>query len=221
MANPGLTTHQPIGVVSTISGNQEKIWNYLEGSGQTFQPGTVVQKATTGGSSGYIIASSPSNGSTQLVALGVTALKGKNLASNGAGASPLYGSIGYPGGAGAVQDVVNQPSAYSIYHGAPFVDGLTLVYVATLDTIFEVQVDASASSTYNATTSLIGSTIALAKDGNGWWYADLAEVNAGSYNDVTVVGINPLDLVAGSTTTQQNYGRIWVVFTTAVIQGLQ
>lgn len=221
MANPGLSYHLPITVVSTISGNQEKIWNYLEAAGQTFQPGTVVQKSTTGGTSGYIIASSPSNGSTQLVALGVTALRGKNLATNGAGASPVYGSIGYPGGQGAVQDVVNQPDAYSIYHGAPFVDGLSLVYVATLDTIFEVQVDAASGGTYNATTALIGSTIALAKDANGWWYADLGKVDTGSYNDVNVVGINPLDLVAGSTTTQQNYGRIWVAFNTAVIQALQ
>ena len=217
----GLAYHDPISVVSTISGNQEKIWNYLEAAGQTFQPGTVVQKSTSGGSSGFIIASTPSNGSTQLVALGVTALRGKNLATNGAGASPVFGSIGYPGGQGAVQDVVNQPAAYSIYHGAPFVAGLTLVYVATLDTIFRVQVDASSGATYNATTALIGSTIALAKDANGWWYADLAEVNAGSYNDVNVVGIDPLDLVPGSTTTQQNFGHIWVVFTTAVIQGLQ
>lgn len=217
----GLSTHLPMQVVSTISGNQEKIFDYLEASGQTWQPGTPVQKSTSGGTSGYIIASTPSNGSTQLIALGVTALKGRNYGTNGAGASPLFGSTGYPGALGAVQDVVNQPNAYSIYHGAPFADGLAVVYVATLDTIFEIQVDNSTGSTYNATTSLIGSTIALNKDGNGWWYADLAEVNAGSYNDVNVVGINPLDLVAGSTTTQQNYGRIWVVFNTAVIQGLQ
>jgi hypothetical protein len=218
MANPGLSYHLPITPVSTISGNQEQTNNYQEAAGQSFQPGTVVQLSTSGPSQYYVIGSTPSNGSTQLVALGVTALKGKNLGTNGAGASPLYGQIGYPGGAGAVQDVVNQPNAYSIYHGAPFLDGLTLVYQANLDTIFEVQVDASSGGTYNATINLIGSTIALAKDGNGWWYADLHEVNAGSYNDVVVVGINPLDLVAGSTTTQQNYGRIRVQFTSATIQ---
>jgi hypothetical protein len=216
MANPGLSYHLPITPVSTISGNDPKMMDYMEASGQTWQPGTVVYM----NGSGYVAASTPSNGSTQLVALGVVALKGRNYSSNGQGASPVYGSIGYPGGAGAVQDVINQPNAYSIYHGAPFLDGLAMVQIANLDTVFEIQVDSSSGSTYNATNALIGSTIALAKDANGWWYADLHQINQSSYNDVNVVGLNPLDLNSGSTTTQQNYGRIWVVFNTATIQAL-
>ncbi len=223
MANPGLSTHNPIYPVGTISGNQEQIQNLLEGSSQTFQPGTPVQVATSGGNEGYTIASSASNGSTQIVVKGISYLPGKNLSSAGFGASPPFGSIGYPGGLGAAQTVPNQPNAYNIYHGAPFVDGLTLVGIANLDTIWAVQVDASSGSTYNysATAIPIGSTIGLAKDSNGWWYADLAHVNATAYADVNIVGFNVQDLTAGSTTSQQNYGTIYVVFNTSAIQGLE
>jgi len=223
MANPGLNTHNPIYPVGTISGNQELINNLLEGSGQTFQPGTPVEVKPSSTNAGYVVASTPSNGSTQVVVKGITYLPGKNLSSAGFGASPPFGSIGYPGGLGATQTVPNQPSAYNIYHGAPFVDGLTLVGIANLDTIWAVQVDASSGGTYNysAVTIPIGSTIGLNKDTNGWWYADLANVNSSAYADVNIVGFNVQDLVAGSTTVQQNYGTIYVVFNTTAIQGLE
>jgi hypothetical protein len=145
-------------------------------------------------------------------------LRGKNLASNGLGASPDFGSIGYPGGLGAVQDVPNQPAAYSVYHGAPFVDGLTIVQVATQDTIFEAQVDASSGTTYNATTALIGTSVGLTVDGNGWWYADLYKSTVGTNAVAVIVSLNPQDFVAGSTTTQVNNGRVRIVFAAPVIQ---
>lgn len=223
MANPGISYHNPITPVGTISGNQEQINNLLEAGGQSFQPGTPVQIKTSSTHEGYVVASTPSNGSTQVVVKGISYLLGKNLPSDGFGAAPPFGPIGYPGGQGATQTVLNQPSAYNIYHGAPFVDGLTLVGIANLDTIWAVQVDASSGGTYNydATAIPIGSTIGLAKDGNGWWYADLAHVNNSSYADVNIVGYNVQDLVAGSTVTQQNYGTIYVVFNTSAIQGLE
>src|SRR5271165_1539307 len=207
MANPGLTTHNPIFPVGTISGNQPLINNLLEGSGAVWQPGTPVQIATSV-KTGYTIPSVPSNGTTQVIVKGISFLPGKNLATNGAGASPPFGSIGFPGGLGATQTVPNQPSAYNIYHGAPFIDGLSLVGIANLDTIWAVQVDASSGTTYNYDASIIyvGSTIALAKDTNGWWYADLFRPNTANYADVNIVGFNVQDLVAGSTVTQQNYG---------------
>lgn len=209
-----LTTHLPINVVSTLSGNQEKTQHFLESSGQTFTPGSPVTLT-----SGSVVAYSgtPTYGPPGNI-LGISALRGTNLASAGAGASPVFGSIGYPGGLGAVQDVVNQPAAYSIYHGAPFVDGTSLVWVATQDTIFEVQVDASTGTTYNATTSLIGTSVGLTVDGNGYWYADLAKVTVGTNAVGVIVSLNPLDFVPGSSTTQQNNGRVRIVFAAAVIQ---
>lgn len=210
-----LTYHYPITPVSTISGNQEKIQHFLEAAGQTFQPGTPVSLNGSGNVVAY--SGTPTYGPPGNI-LGITALRGTNLGSAGAGASPVFGSIGYPGGLGAVQDVINQPSAYSIYHGAPFVDGTSLVDVATQDTIFEAQVDASSGSTYNATTALIGTSVGLTVDANGFWYADLAKSTVGTNAVAVIVSLNPLDLVPGSTTTQQNNGRIRIVFAATVIQ---
>lgn len=221
MPNPGLNFHDPIKPISTVSGNQPLFAkDTMEAAGQTWQPGSVVQMATAGLPDGFVIASTPSNGTTQLIALGITAYKGRNYATNGQGASPVFGSIGFPGGAGAVQDVPNQPQAFSIYQGAPFVDGLAYVYQSTRDTIFRVQVDASAGTVfnYNATLIPVGSQIALAIDPNGWWYADLSHIGSGAFGDVIIVGFDSLDLVPGSTTVQQNFGHIYVVFTQATAQ---
>jgi hypothetical protein len=223
MANPGLSYHNPIFPVGTISGNAELgTANIMEASGQTWQPGTPFQIATSS-KTGYAIASTPSNGTTQVIIKGFSYLPGRNLAANGSGAAPPFGSIGYPGGAGAVQNVINQPSAYSIYGGAPFLDGLVIGGMATLDVIWAIQVDASSGSTYNYDASVIplGATIALNKDAAGWWYADLYHVNTASYADLNIVGYNVQDLVSGSTVTQQNYGTIYCVVNTSAIQGLE
>jgi hypothetical protein len=213
-----LTTHLPIEPVSTLSGNQEKIQHFLEAAGQTFQPGTPVQLGS-GGTAGFTIAylGDPAGGPPNPI-LGITALRGINLASNGAGAAPVFAGVGFPGGQGAVNDVINQPAAFSIYHGAPFVDGTTTVYMATLDTIFEIQVDASTGTTYNATTALVGTQVGITADGNGFYYADLVKATPGTNTVATIVSLNPLDFVPGSTTTQQNNGRIRIVFLSTVIQ---
>lgn len=210
-----LSTHQPIQVVSTISGNQEKIQNFLEAAGETFQPGTPVSLNGSGNVIPY--SGTPTYGPPGNI-LGITNLAGQNLASAGQGAAPVFGSIGFPGGAGAVQNVVNQPNAYSIYHGAPFIIGLTNVAVATQDTIFELQCDASTGSTYNATNSLIGTSVGLTVDTNGFWYADLAKTTVGTNAVAVIVSLNPQDFVAGSTTTQVNNGRVRIVFAATVIQ---
>lgn len=210
-----LTTHIPIVAVSTIGGNQEKIQNFLEASGQTFLQGTPVMLSSGGYAEAW--SGTPSYGPPGNI-LGISNLAGKNLASNGAGASPMFGSIGFPGGAGAVQNVPNQPNAYSIYHGAPFLDGLTNVDVATQDTIFEGQVDASSGGTYAATIALIGTSVGLTIDSSGYWYFDLAKTTVGTNAVGVIVSLNPEDLVVGSTTTQVNNGRVRVVFAASIIQ---
>jgi hypothetical protein len=210
-----ISTHLPIVPVSTLSGNQEKIQHFLEAAGQTFSPGTPV--SLNGSANTIAYSGTPTYGPPGNI-LGITALRGINLATAGAGASPVFGSVGFPGGQGAVNDVINQPAAFSIYHGAPFVDGTTTVYLATQDTIFEVQVDASTGSTFAATTALIGTSVGLTADGNGFWYADLAKVTVGTNAVAVIVSLNPLDFVPGSTTTQQNNGRVRIVFAASVIQ---
>lgn len=216
-----LATHAPITVVSTISGNQEKIQNYPEAAGQTFNPGTPVVLGAASGTPlvRYTTASANATGAGSV--LGISALRGKNLPSNGAGVSPTFGAIGFPGGLGAVQDVPNQPAAYSIYHGAPFIDGLTMVAIADLDTIFEIQVDNSTGAGVTAASiGDVGSVVNIVADANGWWYADLSTIG-GSPTSATIVSLNPLDFVPGSTTVQQSFGHIRIVFTTTVIQALQ
>ena len=216
-----LTSHEPIHVVSTISGNQEKIQNIPEYAGQTFTPGAPVTLTTaSGGSYVQVWSGTPSYGPPGNL-LGFSSLAGANLGSNGQGVSPVFGSIGFPGGAGATQNVPNQPNAYNIYHGAPFVNGLTNVLLATQDSIFEGQVDASSGSTYAATTSLIGTSVGLSADSNNNWYWDLAKTTVGTNAVGVIVGLNPQDFVVGSTTTQVNNGRIYVVVAAAIIQVTQ
>ena len=126
--------------------------------------------------------------------LGITALAGQNLGTNGAGAPPTFGSIGFPGGSPTVPPhPPNQPSAVNLVAGTPFVTGQTLVYKAVLDSIFRFQVDASSASTYNATTALIGTYIGLTADGNGTWYADLAKSTVNSNAVIRIIGLDALD----------------------------
>src|SRR5208282_2641755 len=186
---------------------QEEIFNYLEGATQTFNNGTPVVV-----SSGAVVASTSALSTTnQLV--GIAMYAGHNLASAGKGASPLYGSIGFPGGSPTVGSVPNQPSAVNLPHGAPFVDGLMPVQLAVEDSIFEVQVDNSTGSNYTASTSDIGKYATLVTDSNNWWYLDRNTIATSPGTLACVIlSLNPQDLVAGSTTTEVPNGRLRIRF---------
>lgn len=202
-----LSTHLPIIPVSTISGNQEQIFNFLEGATQTFNNGTPVVI-----SAGAVVASTSPLSSTNLTC-GICAYAGHNLASAGKGASPLFGSIGFPGGSPTFGTVPNQTSAVNLPHGVPFVDGLMPVYEAIEDTIFEVQVDNSTGASFTASTADLGKYVALVTDANNWWYADRNTIAAtpGTLPCV-IVSLNPQDLASGSTTTQVANGRYRIKF---------
>jgi len=207
MANPNVNTHSPILAVATVSGNQEQIFNYLQGSGQTYTAGSPVME-----SSGAMVVWSgtvgnATTGPSNLIT-GIAPVQGYNYASAGLGASSLYGSVGFPGAPSTFGSVPNQPSAVNIFHGAPYADGLTLVQLAVTDTIFEAQVDASSGSTFNATTAIIGTQLGLTKDSNNFWYVDLAKATAGTNTVLTIVSLNPQDLVSGSTVTGITNGRV-------------
>jgi hypothetical protein len=204
-----LSVHSPIIAVQTISGNQDRIQNILEAASQTWPAGAILE---LNGSGNTIVW----DGSTLTgVILGISVIGGYNYSSAGAGASPLYGSIGFPGGTPTFGSVPNQSSAVNLLHGSPFANGLSIVSIAQLDTIFEAQVDASTGSTYAATTSLIGTQIGFTKDAGGTWYADLAKATPGTNTVATIISLNPQDLVAGSVTTQVNNGRIRFQFLAA------
>jgi hypothetical protein len=198
-----LSTHLPIIAVQTVSGNQEAIFDYVEGATQTFNNGTPVVI-----SAGAVIASTSPLSSTNLTA-GIAMYAGHNLASAGKGASPLFGSIGFPGGAPTFGSVPNQASAVNLLHGSPFVDGLMPVQLAVEDTIFEAQVDNSTGASFTASTSDLGKYATLVTDANNWWYIDRNTI-ATSPGTLAIVllSLNPQDLVAGSTTTQVANGRV-------------
>jgi hypothetical protein len=208
-----LSTHLPIVPVSTISGNQEHIFNYLEGASQTFNYGTPVVI-----SSGAVIASTSPLSTTNVTA-GIAAYPGHNLSSAGKGASPLFGSIGSPGGAPTTGSVPNQTSAVNLPHGSPYVDGLMLVWQSVLDTIFEVQVDNSTGASFTASTSDIGKYVALVTDANSWWYADRNTIaTTPGTLPCRILSLNPQDLASGSTTTQVANGRYRIQFLAAASQ---
>jgi hypothetical protein len=208
-----LSTHLPIVPVSTISGNQEHIFNYLEGASQTFNNGTPVVI-----SSGAVIASTSPLSTTNVTA-GIAAYPGHNLSSAGKGASPIFGSIGFPGGAPTTGSVPNQTSAVNLPHGSPYVDGLMLVWQSVLDTIFEVQVDNSTGASFTASTSDIGKYIALVTDANSWWYADRNTIaTTPGTLPCRILSLNPQDLASGSTTTQVANGRYRIQFLAAASQ---
>lgn len=208
-----LSVHDPIRVVSTISGNAELIQNTFEAASQTFPGGTIV--ALNG--SGDVIAWGGSNPGTTPSVYGVTALPGANLASAGAGAPPLFGSYGFPGGP-TYGSVPNQANAVNILHGAPFITGESLVYLAVPDTIFEGQVDASTGSTYDATQALVGTQLGVTIDSGGTMYIDLAKNTVGTNTLVLITGLDPLDLSGTSTTTQINNGHVYFKFVPALSQ---
>lgn len=210
MANPNLTTHLPIIVVGTRSGNQEAIKNILEAAGQVFVAGSPVQLNV----SGNVV---PWDGATILRKIeGVTLLNGQNFASAGQSASPLFGSIGQPGGTPVVTPAPqNQPNAFNVLAGSLFTTGLSIIALALPDIVFEGQVDASAGGTFNATQALVGTELGLTVDGNGTWYLDLAKNTPGTNTVVKVDSLNPLDLNGTSVTTQVNNGRVRFTFNPA------
>lgn len=212
MANPNIATHLPIQPIGTRSGNQEIIQHYLEAAGATFKAGTPVMLNGAGNTQAW-------DGATVARGIaGVTALQGLNLASAGAGASPIFGSIGFPGGTPTFGSVQNQSAAVNLLHGSPFVDGTTTVYQALYDTIFEAQCDASAGGVFSLGIPAIGTQFGMTVDANGFWYVDISKNTVGVNTVLTVVSLNPQDLVAGSSTSFQNNNRVRFSFNIAASQ---
>lgn len=208
MANPNITLHLPIIIVGTLSGNAPGIFNYPETNGQTFPGGSPVAL-----SSGAIIVwggttALNSAGASANLITGIALVGGFNYGSTGAGASPLFGSIGFPGGTPTFGSVPGQSAAVNLLHGSLFANGLTLVAQATTDTVFEAMVDASGGGVYTMTTSNYGQQFGLTKDSSNTWYVDTNKTTVGTNTCVTILNINPQDFASGSTTTSQNNARV-------------
>lgn len=206
-----LANHDPIRVYQTTTNTTEQTQGYLEGSGQTFLDGTPVQLIGT--TAGYCKAW---DGTTLTAAIaGIAPQAGMNLSTNGAGAAPSFGSIGFPGSPTTYGTVPNQTAAVNIPAGATFSDGMTLVYQAVTTTLFIAQVDNSAAGAYAPSISNVGLQYGLTIDATGHWYVDLNKSTAGTNTVLEIVALYPNDLASGSATTEINGGHVIFKFLNA------
>lgn len=193
MAGPNLTYHQPIGTVETTSGLTPLTAANPERAGQTFPTGVPIQV-----NAGF---TQVWDGSTIAAGIcGFALTVGLNLATNGLGAPGAFSQIGPPGSIQTYGSVPNQPSAANIAVGAPISDGRTLFETAVGLNIFEAVFDSSTGTTaanYTPLQSQIGTQFGLTVDASGQWYVDNAKTTPGTNTVVTMVGINPIDQVAG------------------------
>jgi hypothetical protein len=208
-----LANHDPIRVYQTSTNTTEQTQGYLEAAGQTFLDGTPVQVA--GSTVGYCKAWDGTTVLAQII--GIAPQAGMNLSSNGAGAAPAFGSIGFPGTPTTYGTVPNQTSAVNIPAGATFSDGMTLVYQAVPTTLFIGQVDNSAAGAYAPSVANIGLQYGLTIDATGHWYVDFNKSTAGTNTVVEIVGLYPNDLAAGSATTEINGGHVIFKFIPAAV----
>ena len=184
-----LTTHIPIIPLQTVSGNTDFTISIPEKAGQTFLSGVPVQL-----SGGYVQIWDGATYNGGL--LGVSAIPGSNLATNGAGAPGAFSQIT---GIGAIQSygkVINQPGAVNIAVGTPITDGRTLVNASYSDTVFEAMVDNSTGAVaadYTPTQANVGLAYGLTLDGNGYAYVDLGKNTSGTNTCVIIVGLSPVD----------------------------
>jgi hypothetical protein len=139
-----LTSHNPITMWETISGNTEFTQNPLQAAGQTntlLTLGAPVQLNASGYAKVW-------DGTTIAAGIyGVSLQPGDNLGTAGAGAPPNFGQIGPPWANISIGAPPNQPNAVTIPYGAPLVTGGLLTMVANDDTIFKAQTDTSEGTT--------------------------------------------------------------------------
>lgn len=191
MAGPNLTTHIPIYVAQTISGNTPDTQSIIEKAGQTFLFGVPVQIGGTGAIQEW-------DGATVAAGIaGVSLVAASNLASDGAGSPGAFQQVGFPGASPTFGKVPFQPSAVNIPRGAPFVDGRTIFTLASQDIIYEAQVDNSAGNVaadYTPVATDVGKEFGMTKDANGQWYVDRGKTTVGTNTVVIVKEIEPNDL---------------------------
>lgn len=135
-----LSTHNPITMWETISGNTELTLNPPQKSGQTMKLGTPVSYDA----SGFVQAwdGSTLTGSQGSI-IGISEEAGANLGTSGQGYAAAFGQQGPPWATVNIGAPPNQSSAVTIPYGAPFVTGGLLTMIATQDTLFKAQTDSS------------------------------------------------------------------------------
>ena len=139
-----LTSHVPIKMYETLSGNTELTLNPPQAAGQTFLTGTPVSLNATGYGQNWDGATITGN---QGSIYGISLEPGANLATAGQGYAPNFGQQGPPWSNFNIGAPPNQPAAVTIPYGAPLLTGGVLTMLATQDTLFTAQADTSEGAT--------------------------------------------------------------------------
>ena len=139
----------PMLAVGTVSGNQPRVVQIIEDSGQTYLYGTPVMLHSTNG------AVEAWDGSTVPGIIGIVKTFGQNLTTAGVAKPLSYGTV------------LNQPLALNIPVGQPLAYGKAMVEVAAADTLFYGQV----GPLQTMTQAKVGIKCSIAIDTDNHWYS--------------------------------------------------
>lgn len=192
----------PIVVVQTTNGFQERLQRRVEEAAQTFVAGTPVELAADGGVKAW-------DGTTLSgVILGISSEDGHNFGSLGPNApGPLQPYLG-TGASLTFGSVPNEPSAVNIPGGSPFVDGRLGYFTGQPETIFRA-VFGNAGALATPGPADVGVAYGLTIDSNSkYWYVDKSKTTTNAA--VIIAALDPIDgQILGA--------HVWVYFKSSVV----
>lgn len=187
----------PIMPVETVSGNSFRAFRIIEKASQTFLAGTPV--AIDSGTGAVIAWVANTQGPGQGGVCGIAYEAASNLGATGSGVTPMSPYTGVGAASGTIQNVPNQSSAYTIYHGAPINDGRVGFVLPGPDTVFSAMFGNNGSTATPAATD-VGKQYGLTLDSNSkYWYVDKNKTTAGTNTVLTVIGLDLRDVPGAGT----------------------
>lgn len=195
----------PIQPVKDTSSNGFLSQRIIEELTQTFQAGTPVcitaadgGIAVWGGSTGVAFTYTTAN--RQGGICGISYEAASNLASTGSGApTPMSPFTGVGAVLGTAANVPNQPSAKTIFHGAPLNDGRVGLILPSPNIIFSATFG-NAGNTATPLVTDVGLSYGLTIDtASKYWYVDKSKATPGTNTVLIVVGLDPRDVPGAGT----------------------
>jgi len=205
MAGPNLSSHVPIDMYETISGNTELTQNPPQAAGQTFQAGAPIQLAAgthpTGVLPPYQVAQVWDGHTVTTGIYGISKEAGANLSLDGSGYASNFGQQGPPWSSFNIGAPPNQPNAVTIPYGSPFVTGGVLTMLAAQDTLFTAQLDTSEVQTSITAGSLATTGIVTMTAANVHYVGEVVTLSGFTGNGAPVNGLSAtvLTITGGGT----------------------
>jgi hypothetical protein len=195
-----LSSHNPIKMTETISGNTALTDNPPQKSGQTFALGSPISRV--GGFAqqwdGSTLSGLPGS------IYGVSQEAGGNLATSGEGYPANFGQQGPPWSTYSIGAPPNQPNAVTIPYGAPFLSGGVLTMVAVGDTLFIAQYDTAEAATSITAGSVASTGIASLTATNTHYVGEQVVFSGFASGGLPINGLTGIVLTAsGSAYTAQ------------------